>query len=170
MKYFVLIICVFIFTSCKDEKANTTSTDDVTVETVVMKGGSENLEAAADCATGCPSCGVKESFELKAPHGGALMKFGGDAAVLELVIDHKSGEMSVYFYDGLAKEQLKLEQTALNLKINTLNITLKADEKGVFRLKSEIIKGLKKFQGTVGKLEVDGLPFDGVPIYYPEGN
>ncbi|MDD7983370.1 hypothetical protein PQO01_00185 [Lentisphaera marina] len=174
MKYIALITCLFIFASCKDEQTTKTSEPISRAEAGSKKDLSNSKKEAEkadkDCEVGCPSCGVKESFELKAPNGGALMKLGGDAAVMEIVIDHKDGAMTVYFYDGLAKEQLKLDQAQLDLQINTINLTLKADEKGVFRLKSDIIKGLKKFEATVDKLEIDGLPFDGVPVYYPEGN
>ena len=171
MKYFALITCLFIFASCKDEQASrSTQTDSVAKEVVAVE---KKASEEAHCASGCPSCGVKESFELKAPNGGALMALGGDVAVLELVVNHKEGAMAIYMHDGLAKKQITLEQEKVSLTINAaqkLKINLKADENGVFRARSDIIKGLKKFEGTITELEVDGLPFDGTPVYFPQGN
>jgi hypothetical protein len=171
MKYLILITCLVIFSSCKDEQSTRTQENQSIDQKVVKNDLSKNDKATEDCSD--KPCCQRGDCEITAPNGGALMKLGGDAAVLEMVIDHNAGEISVYMYDGLAKEQLKLEQKDIRLSIDAaqkLNIILKADEKGVFRAKSTIIKGLKKFQGTISELEVEGLPFDGTVVYYPEGN
>ncbi len=168
MRYIALITCLIIFASCKDGKANVNLESNVREQQHEETDSLKNDQAVEDCSD--KPCCKRGDCEIISPNGGTLMKLGGDAAVMEIVIDHKDGAMAVYFYDGLAKEQLKLEQTQLALNIKTMNISLKADEKGVFRLKSDVIKGLKKFEATVDKLEIDGLPFDGVPVFYPEGN
>ena len=168
MRFFTVLVCLLLFFSCKENGDNAHAGHDHDGHDHPHEEVKKD-KAAEELHVHGPGC-KHEHFKLEAPNGGTLMKLGGDAAVMEIVIDHKTGSMTVYFFDGLAKEKLTLEQKQLKLAIKTVNITLKADENGVFRAKSDIIKGLKKFEGTIAELEIDGLPFDGVPIYFPEGN
>ena len=112
--------------------------------------------------------------KLVAPNGGTVIRLGGDAAILELVLDKATGELKVFPFilDGVKTSAVKLEQTELvfNLKEPKLSLTLKANEAGVFSVVKEELKSIEKFEAETGLLEVEGLPFDGSLISYPEGN
>ena len=111
---------------------------------------------------------------VEAPNGGALIKLGGDAAVLEVVLNQTTGELKVYPYTlaGVKTTLVKLEQEELVLNITSpkTSLSLKANEAGVFEAQSDDLKSVSKFEAETGMLEVEGLPFDNTIIPYPEGN
>ena len=165
MKYLIVCLCLFIFSSCKESaEANSAQSN-----TSTKNSTEEPVKLVEDVHVHGPGCKHKH-FELKAPNGGTLVKLGGDAAVIEVLLDNNTGELKVNVFDGLAKEQLKIEQKELKLKIQDVFLALKADEQGVFKVTSDILKGMQRFEAELGELEIEGLPFDGTLISYPEGN
>ncbi len=130
----------------------------------------EEETAEQECPTGCGKCKDRQQFKLKAPNNGTLIKLGGQAALLELVLNKQTGQLKVYVYDGLAEEQKILEQKTLILKLKSVSLVLKANSEGVFSLTNKLLKGVDKFKATTGPLAIDGLPFDGTPILFPQGN
>jgi hypothetical protein len=189
MKYFTLSLCLILITSCHDDHAEHKGHDHGAAH-ALQKTSSDDHEHGEKCHHNQddghhhghghhhgdhghhhgPGGHTHGDYEVKAPNGGTLVKLGGDAAVLEVLVDKNTGLMTVYFYDGEAKEQLTLDQKELNLELNNNTITLKADDNGVFTTTSDLLKGLDKFDAQVGELEVEGLPFDGITVPYPEGN
>jgi len=173
MKFLIFSMLLLGLVSCYDDHADHHKKEDKSHHDEKLSQKEDGHDEHHDHDHGHhhgPGGHTHGDYELKAPNGGALTKLGGDAAVLEVLLDNKIGEMKIYLFDGEAKNQLKIEQKKLNLVIKDLTIALTADEEGVFRVANEKLKGLQKFDAEVAALEIEGLPFDGVTISYPEGN
>ncbi len=129
--------------------------------------------------------GADAHHEHVAPHGGALVVFGDELAHLELVVDPETGEMTAYVLDGEAERGVAVRQPSLGIEVHpeggdrfTVALTpveniLTGETRGntsQFVGRSDRLKGLRRFQGEVRRLEVKGQRFEGVSFRFPEGN
>ncbi|MEX1025248.1 MAG: hypothetical protein WD226_09240 [Planctomycetota bacterium] len=120
-----------------------------------------------------------------APHGGALVVLGDEAAHVEFVLDAASGELVAYVLDGEAERSLRLAASALTL-------TVAPDEGEPFRIElapvasdltGETVGDTSEFRGThpglvgqttfaarLAELTLRGVAFPPTDFRYPEGN
>jgi hypothetical protein len=187
MKYLLSLLVVISFLSCKDEHAghDHSGHDHASHEGHdhgdheghdhgdVKNTSKDQSKDSKDEHIHGADCGHNH-VRVEAPNGGTLIKLGGDAAVLELVLDQATGELKVYPYtlEGVKTTLVKLEQEELvfNIINPKVSLSLKANEVGIFEVQSDALKTVTKFEAETGMLEVEGLPFDSTVISYPEGN
>lgn len=126
-----------------------------------------------------------------APHGGTLVLLGDHFAFLELVLNAKSGKLTAYVLDGEGEKSVRVKQPEIELELGpapggkeTLETTTTVRLEGVtspltgeaigntseFSVKSDKLKGVKKFQGVIRSLSVKGSEFEKVSFGFPEGN
>ncbi|MCC6698510.1 MAG: hypothetical protein IT365_23005 [Candidatus Hydrogenedentes bacterium] len=120
-----------------------------------------------------------------APHGGTLVALGEHVAHIELVLEPEEGYLTAYVLDGEAEHAVRIAARNISVEISiegkpsqTLDLfavsnPLTGETEGdtsEFSGQSDALKGLARFSGSVGKVTVRGIDFDGVAFSYPEGN
>ena len=124
--------------------------------------------------------------EHTAPHGGTLVVLGEEFAHVELVLEKESGKLTGYVLDGEAENPVRLQQEAIELKINRLNskqpftMQLKAvanvltgeteGDTSQFEGQSDALAGATKFQAEIALIAVKEQSFTEVDFEFPEGN
>lgn len=107
------------------------------------------------------------------PHGGPLVEWGEEELHLEVVIDHKTGSVTVYVLDEEVKKQVPITTDKLTLATSgtpSVTVTLTADPdegdkatKGAssrFVGKDDALKGDQLISGSVSGVK-DGKPYTG---------
>jgi hypothetical protein len=134
----------------------------------------------------------EDYHEHTAPHGGALVVFGGEFAHIELVLDSNEGKLTAYVLDGEAENPVRINQKEIELKISIessdgqegkrLNFPLKlravanvlTDETegdtSEFAGQSDHLKGVTNFDAVVTVITIKGKEFKDVAFNFPKGN
>jgi len=121
--------------------------------------------------------------EHHAPHKGALVELGDEAAHVELTFDSASGKVTAYVLDGEAESPVRIVQDALHLSLRTpaaIELDLKAvanpltgekvGDTSQFEGTSEKLVGATSFAGVLTTITARGVKFDDAPAAYPGGD
>ena len=131
--------------------------------------------------------GGEHKHEHKAPHHGTLVVFGEEFAHIELVLDKKTGKLTVYVLDGEAEKAVRIKQDEIELKINKIekksaDVALKlkgqanvltGEKEGdtsEFTAQANELKDVKRFEASVGAITIKGKEFKNTKFKFPEGN
>ncbi len=120
-----------------------------------------------------------------APHGGALVELGEEAAHVEVVLEPGTGRLTLYVLDGEAEEGVRVQQGTINLAVkigDAKEIPLNVDgvesavtgetrtDTSEFAGTFSVLEGVRSFGALIYRLEVKGRVFQRVEFRYPEGN
>jgi hypothetical protein len=119
--------------------------------------------------------------EHRAPHGGALIELGDEAAHLELVVAPASGRLTAYALDGEAEAPVRLVQPEIGLAVvidgRSERIALAAvasdltgervGDTSQFSAQVASLAGRSKFEGVVVDVTVRGQTFRNVAFRFP---
>lgn len=119
-----------------------------------------------------------------APHGGTLVTFGDHFAMMELVLDAKTGKLTAYVLDKEAEKSTipDSKSVKMDIEIGKEKVSLELvgvansltgetkDKTSQFAASSEKLKGQKKFKATIPSFKVLGKEFKNVSFPFPEGN
>lgn len=130
--------------------------------------------------------------EHTAPHGGTLVVLGEEFAHLELVLDPGAGSLTGYILDGEAENAVRIGQEYIEIKMNDslppgggsdrsgYVLILKAvsnvltgetaGDTSEFTVRSDRLKGVRKFDAVISAIEIKGRAFRNVGFRFPEGN
>jgi hypothetical protein len=120
----------------------------------------------------------------KAPHGGALVELGEEAAHVEFLLDATAGKLTAYVLDGEAEKAVRVAEPGLSVRVlqgaDAFDITLKpvasaltgetAGDTSQFELTDARMGGRTKFEAMLKSITVKGQTFSQVKFRYPEGN
>src|SRR5262249_41345089 len=115
-----------------------------------------------------------------APHGGALVELGDEAAHVELVLDAATGKLTAYVLDGEAENPVRIAQESLRFSLSDGDVELKAvanpltgervGDTSQFEGTSDKLKGAKSFRGVLTTITARGVKFDAAPVAFPGGD
>ncbi len=120
-----------------------------------------------------------------APHGGALVVVGDEAAHVEFVLDKETGKLTAYVLDDHAHEAVAVKHAELKIAVTiekegvefpeAKEVTLTAvDAKdgaaSEFVATIEELKGAEHFEAALDSISVGGKEYKGVTFKFPEGN
>lgn len=121
------------------------------------------------------------AHEHRAPHHGALVELGQEAAHLELVLDAKAGVLTAYVLDGEAEQAVRTAAHRLLLTIHRPKLELElaavanpltgetVGDTSEFRVQSKHLEGVSRFEGVIPRLTVRGVDYENVPVQFPGG-
>jgi len=118
--------------------------------------------------------------EHQAPHKGALVELGDEAAHVELTFDSATGKVTAYVLDGEAENPVRIVQDALHLSLRApaaieLDLSAvanpltgeKVGDTSQFEGTSEMLVGATSFAGALKTITARGVKFDDAPVAYP---
>lgn len=122
------------------------------------------------------------AHEHHAPHQGTLVELGEEAAHIELVLDAKIGTLTAYVLDGEAERPVRIRAPKLLLKARlpgecalelvAIANPLTGESEGdtsEFRVQSNALRGVTRFDGVIPRVTVRGVAFENVSIRFPGG-
>lgn len=116
--------------------------------------------------------------------GGVLHEVGEHFAHLELLVDEKHGELTLYVLDAHAEAVVKIPEEAMVVRLTSfepsLEVTLEpeasllGDERpghaSAFYGRHDGLRGVQRFEGYVASpITIRGYAFERIPLRYPEG-
>ncbi len=119
-----------------------------------------------------------------APHGGALVVLGDEAAHLEFVLDAATGRLDAYVLDAHASEFVRVAQPALELEVardgarSALALAAVANPAtgetvgatSQFSTVAPALVGATRFDAVVKTITVSDATFTDVAFSFPEGS
>lgn len=122
----------------------------------------------------------------KAPHGGTLVGIGDHFANVEFVLDAATGKLTAYVLDGCCENAVRIKQkeleldfelldgvdTELELKLKAVGNVLTGESVGdssQFEVQSDKLKGVKRFDAEIKKIEIKGQTAKEVDFGFPKG-
>ncbi len=124
------------------------------------------------------------AHEHHPPHHGTLVELGEEFAHVELLLDSSTGELDAFVLDGEAENPVRISQASIKIKVKgkagpymvkllPIADALTGETAGntsEYKGVSKKLKGVEKFEGTIGYVKAKGVAFKNVWFLYPEGN
>ena len=118
--------------------------------------------------------------EHKAPHGGALVELGEEAAHLEVVWEASSGKATIYCLDGECEKPLRSPQKELQLKLGERLVKLASlanpltgetvGDSSQFEGLIPELKGKSEWEAEVVEIELQGQTYRDLDVDFPKGH
>lgn len=113
-----------------------------------------------------------------APHGGVLVELGDHAASVEILVDPKTGSLTLYAFDGCAENAVRLKQESVAVRVvlagkadaHELTLTARSNaltgekpgDAAEFEATDDAVKGVAAIEGVIAQIEIKGQKYSNV--------